>query len=159
MRYFLLDKVTSIEIGKVATGVKCVTLTDETLHDHFPDHPILPGALITEGLAQLSGFLLEISVNTESTLDLRRAVLVQIDKMKFHNHCGPGDRLEFRAIIESLHEDAAQLSVEALSEGEKKAAGRLTFALLKIDSPKITAQRVEVYKLWTRDLKHCPTLR
>ena len=44
MRYYLIDKVTALQVGTSATGVKCVTLTDEVLHDHFPDHPMLPGA-------------------------------------------------------------------------------------------------------------------
>ena len=46
MRYFLIDKVTELVPGERARGVKNVTLSDETLHDHFPDHPIMPGALI-----------------------------------------------------------------------------------------------------------------
>ena len=52
MRYYLIDKVTALTPGRSATGLKCVTLTDEVLHDHFPDHPMLPGALIVEAAAQ-----------------------------------------------------------------------------------------------------------
>src|SRR6266478_6488900 len=55
MRYFLLDKVTSFEAGKRASGVKCVTLTEDILHDHFPDYPLLPGALLLESMSQLGG--------------------------------------------------------------------------------------------------------
>src|SRR5207244_2123277 len=46
MRYFLIDKVTEIVPGERIRGVKNVTLSDEILHDHFPDFPVMPGALI-----------------------------------------------------------------------------------------------------------------
>ena len=63
MRYYLIDKVTDLVSGERAKGLKCVTLTDDILHDHFPDYPMLPGALIVESAAQLAGFLLEMSFN------------------------------------------------------------------------------------------------
>ena len=159
MRYFLLDKITSIEPGKSGTGVKCITYSDEVLHDHFPDYPIMPGALITEGMAQLAGFLLETTFNREDGGELRRAVLAQIEKMKFYKTSGPGDRLELSAVIESSLEDAVQVTVQASAEGELRVKGRLTFAMLKIDSTRVTQQRLELYKVWTRDLKNCPALR
>src|SRR5262249_56251763 len=57
MRYFLVDKVTELVPGERIRGVKCVSLSDEVLHDHFPDFPVMPGALIVEAGAQLAGFL------------------------------------------------------------------------------------------------------
>lgn len=162
MKYFLLDRIDAIEIGKEARGTKCITLTDEVLHDHFPDHPILPGALIVEGLAQLAGFLLEATVNRGDTSDnqtVRRAILAQVDKMKFHHMSGPGDSLTYTTKIEFLREDAAQVSVEAACGAERRAAGKLTFALLPIDSPNVTAQRLSVYKIWTRQLSNPPAYR
>ena len=68
MRFFLIDKVTEIVPGKHVRGVKNVTLADEILHDHFPDHPIMPGrAGHPRRRPQLAGFLLEV------TLTRRRA--------------------------------------------------------------------------------------
>jgi len=159
VRYFLVDKVTSIEVGKKITGIKCVTYSDETLHDHFPDHPVLPGALIVEGLAQIAGFLLELSVNTDEAVDVRRAMLAQIDKMKFYETTGPGECLDYTVTVSSLHTDAAQVQVEATKQGVMAAKGRLNFALLTIDSIKISEQRQQLYKVWTRDLDHCPSFR
>jgi len=46
VRYFLLDKITAFQPNTFARGVKNVSLSDEVLHDHFPDHPIFPGALL-----------------------------------------------------------------------------------------------------------------
>jgi 3-hydroxyacyl-[acyl-carrier-protein] dehydratase len=159
MRYYLLDQVTSIEVGSEARGRKCITFTDEILHDHFPDYPILPGALLTEGLAQLAGLILEVTFNRDDAREIRRAVLVQIEKMKFHATSSPGDRLDYLAKIDSLLEDAGQVSVEASCDGEVRAKGRLTFSMIKIDSPRVTAQRQEVYRIWTRNIPNCPPLR
>lgn len=159
MRYYLLDRVTSVEVGKQITGLKCITYTDEILHDHFPDYPILPGAMITEGLAQLAGLLLELTFNADPSKKVRRAVLAQIEKMKFYSVSSPGDRLEYRAKVDSLLEDAGQVSVEAHCDGEQRAKGRLTFAMLEIDSPRVTAQRQEIYGVWTRKLQNFPPIR
>ncbi len=159
MKYYLVDKVTSIETGREIRGLKCITYADEILHDHFPDYPILPGALMTEGLAQLAGLLLELTFNHDDSKPVRRAVLAQIEKMKFHKTSGPGDRLEYSAKVDSLLEDAAQVSVEAACDGEVRGRGRLTFMMLPIDSPRVTAQRVNTYRVWTRDLPNSPRLR
>ena len=63
MRFFLIDRVTELVAGERARGIKTVSLSDDVLHDHFPDYPIMPGTLILESAAQLGGFLVEMSVN------------------------------------------------------------------------------------------------
>ena len=90
MRYFLIDKITDLVIGERARGVKNISLTEEVLHDHFPDYPVMPGALIVEAAAQLGGFLVEMTVNREGTPPAR-AILAQIDRAKFYEAAGPGD--------------------------------------------------------------------
>lgn len=159
MRFFLLDMITDLQIGKEATGVKCISLTEQVLHDHFPDHPIYPGALITEGLAQVAGFVLEMTFNQDENVAVRRAVLAQIDKMKFYQTSGPGDKLTYRAKIESTMTDSALISVEATCDGEKRATGRLMFMMMEVPSEKLSEQRVSLYKTWTRKMSQCPTFR
>ena len=152
MRYFMIDRVVEFAPGEFARGVKCVTLTDETLHDHFPDHPVLPGALILEACAQLGGFLLEESPAV-SDGGARRALLVQIDKAKFHETCGPGDRLEIEATLGAIREDAAQVDAEVSVEGRRVARAQLTFMMKEIPSRRLRAQRRYLYHLWTKNLK------
>jgi 3-hydroxyacyl-[acyl-carrier-protein] dehydratase len=149
MRYYLIDKVTALQVGTSATGVKCVTLTDDILHDHFPDHPMLPGALIVEAAAQLAGFLLEMTFNRPDAPVLR-ALLVQIQRAKFHEAVGPGDRLEIVTTLESERESSAQVAFHATVEGKDVARGTLTFVLRSIDSARVHEQRRYVYGLWTR---------
>ena len=150
MRYYLIDKVTELTVGARARGVKCATLTDEILHDHFPDFPMLPGALIVEAAAQLAGFLLEMTFNQPGQ-PVVRALLVQIQRAKFHDPVTPGDRLEIVTTIESTREASAQVGFEARVEGKDAARGTLTFVLRGIDSPRVHEQRRYVYALWTRD--------
>jgi|SRR5882724_5472224 len=157
MRYFLLDKITSFEAGKRASGVKCVTLTDDILHDHFPDYPLLPGALLLESMSQLGGFLVELSFHTHGG-PVRRAVLAQIKDAKFHHGCKPGDRILLEAAIESQLEGAARVTVLASVEGERVARSDLTFVLREIDSPRVHEQRRQIYRLWTQDLKPPPII-
>src|SRR3989475_7482781 len=92
MRYYLIDKVTELVPGERASGVKNITLSDEILHDHFPDYPVMPGTLILEAAAQLAGFLLEMTFN-KAGAPLLRALLIQVQQAKFHETAGPGGRL------------------------------------------------------------------
>lgn len=157
MRYFLIDKVTEFVPGVRARGLKCVTLTDEILHDHFPDYPVMPGVLILESLAQLAGFLLETSLNQEGA-PLRRAVLAQVQQAKFHEMAGPGDRLELDVSLESSFEGAAQLAGEARVGEKKVVRALLTFVMKEIPSERVHEQRRAVYGLWTKDLKPPPRI-
>src|SRR5215208_2366717 len=133
MRYILLDRITECEPGKRARGLKAVTLTDDVLHDHFPDYPILPGALVIEAAAQLAGFLLEVSTNRAGE-EPHRALLVQIDRAKFHRPAQPGDSIELFAELGPAMDAAAKLEVGADVRGERVMRGTLTFLLKRIDS-------------------------
>src|SRR5262245_59290182 len=126
MRYFLLDKVTELVPGERARGVKNVTLTDEILHDHFPDYPIMPGVLVLEAASQLAGFLLETPRNKPGE-PLRRALLVQIELAKFHEPAGPGDQLDILVTLDSLREAAAQVTAEVRAGPKRVARAALTF--------------------------------
>lgn len=150
MRYFLIDRITEYSEGESAAGVKNVTLTDEVLHDHFPDYPVMPGALVIEALAQLSGFLLEMTYNKPG--NIRRALLAQIDNAKFHRPAEPGDRLELHSRVEQRLGDAVKVSAEAAIEGEKAVRASLTFVMKELDSEKVHEQRRYLYKLWTKNL-------
>jgi 3-hydroxyacyl-[acyl-carrier-protein] dehydratase len=152
MRYYLIDKVTELAPGVRASGIKCVTLTDEVLHDHFPDYPMFPGALIVEAAAQLAGFLLEMTFNGDGK-PLVRALLVQIQRAKFYQPVGPGEAMQVEVTIDSTRESSAQIGFDARVGDRRAARGTLQFVLREIDIPRIHEQRRAVYALWTRDLQ------
>ena len=148
MRFFLVDKVTELEPGSHICGIKCVSLTEQVLHDHFPDHPIMPGTLLVEGLAQLAGFLLERTWKEPKT----RAVLLQLKNAKFRAVATPGDRLEMRVSLESQLGGSSRISGVIDCEGKRIADASLTFSKQTIESEKLHRQREDLYRLWTTDL-------
>jgi 3-hydroxyacyl-[acyl-carrier-protein] dehydratase len=160
MRYFLLDAVTELVPGERAAGLKCVTLTDEVLHDHFPDHPILPGALIVEAAAQLGGLLVESTLNPppkELGDDLpRRAVLAMIEKVKLHDAAGPGDRLTIQVEFKGEIAGSAKVSFQVSADERKIARGALTFVLREVASLRVHEQRRQLYQIWMRNLADAP---
>lgn len=158
MRYFLFDKVTKVKVGESVEGVKAITLSDPILHDHFPDYPIMPGALIMEGLAQLAGFLLETTIN-QTDENIKRAVFIQVDKLKFYKTSGPGELLTYHSQIKSIMDDSARVTVQASCGDEVRAKGTLTFQMMDINSENVTKQRMDLYRIWTKGLENCPTLR
>jgi 3-hydroxymyristoyl/3-hydroxydecanoyl-(acyl carrier protein) dehydratase len=152
MRFFLIDRVTELVAGERARGIKTVSLSDEVLHDHFPDYPVLPGALVLESAAQLGGFLVEMSVNKPGA-PLLRAVLVQVDQARFHEPAGPGDTLEVTVTLDSTLAGAAQVAAEVRAGQRRIARATLTFVLRSIDSERVHEQRRALYRVWTRTLE------
>lgn len=147
MRYLLLDRITSLNPPESATGVKCVSLSDDIFQDHFPGYPIMPGALILEGLAQLGGVLLEASMRERGRHDLH-ALLTMVERAKFRRLVQPGDKLDYQAQVLQLSEDGGKVKVTALIDGKKAADAELMFAFAKVLNPRLIQLRRDVLNLW-----------
>lgn len=147
MRYVLLDRITSLDPPEFAGGVKCVSLADDIFVDHFPGHPVMPGALILEALAQLGGVLLEATLRQRGQSDLH-ALLTMVDKARFKRLVRPGDRLALEAFGLHASEDGGRVRTSAKLEGEVAAEAELTFAFARVTEPKILERRREVLNVW-----------
>jgi 3-hydroxyacyl-[acyl-carrier-protein] dehydratase len=109
MRYVLVDRLLEVDPGNRARGCKNVTQTDEIFEHHFPGLPVMPGCLVLEALAQLSGLL------ATASLDFRvMPMLLMVDRAKFRHMVRPGDQLLLEADVVSLGEGAARLRTRAL---------------------------------------------
>ncbi len=98
--FLLIDKVTDLVTGETLTGYKNVTIGEHIFQGHFPDHPIYPGVMILEGMAQAGGILAFRSMNaTEEEIANKVVYFMSIDKAKFRNPVRPGDRLEYRISV------------------------------------------------------------
>jgi 3-hydroxyacyl-[acyl-carrier-protein] dehydratase len=147
VRFLLLDRITDLSPPTSATGVKCVSLAEPWTLDHFPGHPVFPGALILEGMAQLGGVLLEATLRGRGHVD-RHAILLAADRVRFRAAVFPGDRLEHHATLEHANEDGGRVVTESRREGAKVAEASLTFAVVPVTNPVVLARRREVLHLW-----------
>jgi 3-hydroxyacyl-[acyl-carrier-protein] dehydratase len=147
VRYILLDRITELAPPEHARGVKCVSLSDDIFVDHFPGHPIMPGALILESMAQLAGVLLEATMRTRDRHDLH-ALLTMADRAKFRRVVRPGDKLELEARALAATEDGGQAQAFARVDGQVVAEAQLTFAFAQVTNPKILAKRREFLDIW-----------
>jgi len=147
MRYFLLDRIVTLRPPESATAIKCVSLADDIFNDHFPGHPVMPGALLIEGMAQLGGVLVEATLRQRGQ-DHLHALLTMVDRAKFREMVRPGDRLELEAIGISAREEGAQVRALARVEGKLVAEAELTFAFFKIANAKLIQRRREALQIW-----------
>ena len=117
MRFFLIDKITRWNVGSDAEAVKNVTLSEDFFDDHFPRRPVMPGVLMIEGMAQLSGLLLEASLAKKSGHDAK-AVLTVLERTEFRKPVGPGDVLTYRASVIAVNKNGGKASAETLCDGQ-----------------------------------------
>src|SRR6185436_9656800 len=86
--FLMLDRVTKIEGNKI-TAVKNVTMNELYFQGHFPGHPIMPGVLQLEGIAQAAGILMLKQVENQEKL----AYFMSAESVKWRNPVRPGDTL------------------------------------------------------------------
>jgi len=146
MRYILLDRITSLKPPELATGVKCVSLSDDFFVDHFPGIPVMPGALILEGMSQLGGTLLEAILREQGRPEMS-ALLTMIDRAKFRAPVRPGDRLELEARNLAVNEDGGRIAGSARVEGKLVAQAEITFAFVKPENRRLLESRREYLNL------------
>ncbi|MFK5881649.1 MAG: 3-hydroxyacyl-ACP dehydratase FabZ [Sulfurospirillum sp.] len=99
--FLLIDRVIGLEAGKSIEGYKNVTIQEPVFGGHFPGHPIYPGVMIIEGMAQAGGILAFKSMDEEGQEDTKEKVVyfMSIDKAKFRSPVRPGDKLVYRLSV------------------------------------------------------------
>ncbi|GGD41684.1 3-hydroxyacyl-[acyl-carrier-protein] dehydratase FabZ [Malaciobacter pacificus] len=101
--FLLVDRITDMEKGKSVIGYKNISISEPAFMGHFPGHPIYPGVLILEGMAQAGGVLaLKSNDLTKEELAQKVIYFMSIDKAKFRSPVKPGDKLEYRIEVKKL---------------------------------------------------------
>ena len=125
--FLLVDKVEVIEEKKKAVGYKNVTINEPFFQGHFPGHPIMPGVLIAEAMAQVAG----IMMLRERPNKL--PYLTGLDKIRFKKPVIPGDQLCMEAKLVGMKSNIVRFAVEARVDKELVAKGEVMFALVPKD--------------------------
>ncbi len=99
--FLLVDRIIELEPSKMITGYKNVSISEPVFQGHFPNHPIYPGVMIIEGMAQAGGVLAFQSASKEEQDAAKEKVVyfMSIDKCKFRNPVVPGDQLVYKLTV------------------------------------------------------------
>jgi UDP-3-O-[3-hydroxymyristoyl] N-acetylglucosamine deacetylase/3-hydroxyacyl-[acyl-carrier-protein] dehydratase len=113
--FLLVDRILEIEEKKRIVGLKNVTINEPFFQGHFPGHPIMPGVLIIEAMAQVGGMLLLGSVPDPDT---KVVYFMSLDNVKFRRPVKPGDQLRFELDVVQLRGTVCKMRGVGKVDGE-----------------------------------------
>ena len=126
----LVDRVLELEPGVRISAIKNVSANEPFFQGHFPGHPVMPGVLMIEALAQAAAVLTYVTMKTsypEGTLFL----FAGIDGARFKRPVGPGDQLNLEVTMDRIKRGVDKFTCRALVDGELACEAELMCALHK----------------------------
>ena len=113
--FLLVDRIVELEEMKRVVGIKNVTINEPFFQGHFPGHPIMPGVLIVEAMAQTGGVLLLGSVPDPGA---KVVYFTTLDNVKFRRPVKPGDQLRFELELTQVRGPVCRMRGVAKVDGE-----------------------------------------
>jgi len=134
--FLLVDRVVEFEAHKRVLCFKSVSINEPFFQGHFPAHPVMPGVLVIEALAQAGGLLTQLSCLTDTDIDGNKATdklfyLVKIDNAKFSKMVVPGDRLELEVVLNRTIRNMALYTGIARVDSHQVACAEILCAEVK----------------------------
>lgn len=125
--FLFVDRIIELDDDRIAIGLKNVSINEFFFEGHFPGHPIMPGVLIVEAMAQVAGVLMLHKTENHGKL----AYLLGIDNAKFRKKVVPGDQLRFKAEIKKIKGKTGKVQGYAYVDDKIVAEAELTFSLVE----------------------------
>ena len=132
--FLLIDKLTDIIINKSITGIKAVTFNEPFFPGHFPEHPVMPGVLILEAMAQTAACLVSYE---KKSLSLNNLVFFTgIEKAKFRKPVTPGNELFLKINFISSKRTFYKFNGEAFVQNKLVASSEFSAMLVNEEKAK-----------------------
>jgi UDP-3-O-[3-hydroxymyristoyl] N-acetylglucosamine deacetylase/3-hydroxyacyl-[acyl-carrier-protein] dehydratase len=126
--FLLIDRIIDLESSKRLVAIKNVTINEPFFQGHFPGHPIMPGVLIIEAMAQAGGVLL---LNTVPEPEKKLVYFTAIDKVKLRRPVTPGDQIRFELEMVQYRLSRCRMIGKAYVNGNLVAEGELMAAVVE----------------------------
>ncbi len=126
--FLLVDRIIEIEGRKRIVGIKNVTINEPFFQGHFPGHPIMPGVLIIEAMAQVGGMLLLGSL--VDSAEEKVVYFMSLDNVKFRRPVLPGDQLRFELEMVQFRGKTCRMKGVALVDGKVAAEAEMMAAVV-----------------------------
>ena len=120
--FLLVDRILELEPGKRVVGLKNVTINEPFFQGHFPGHPIMPGVLIIEAMAQVGGMLL---LGAMPERENKVVYFTTLNNVKWRRPVKPGDQLRFELELLQVRGSVAKMSGVARVDGEVVAEAEM----------------------------------
>lgn len=124
--FLLIDRVLECVAGERLTAFKNVTVNEPFFQGHFPHHPVMPGVLILEAMAQACA-LLAARTEQEESVASRVYLFAGADEVRFKRPVVPGDRLDFEVTMQRRVRRIWRCSARTLVEGKLCAEAQVMF--------------------------------
>ncbi len=125
--FLLVDRILEVEPGKRIVGLKNVTINEPFFQGHFPGHPVMPGVLIVEAMAQTGGMMLMDAVEDPQS---KVVYFMSLDGVKFRKPVVPGDQLRFELEMLKFRGKTCRMRGVAYVEGQPVAEAEMMAAIV-----------------------------
>ncbi|GGA07320.1 3-hydroxyacyl-ACP dehydratase FabZ [Dyella caseinilytica] len=126
--FLLVDRVIEIVPDQSVVTLKNVTINEPFFNGHFPNHPVMPGVLLVEAMAQSAGLLTQLSARVKGGSPSSLFYLAKVDNARFNAPVVPGDQLRMEVRLKRLLRSMGLFEARTLVDGKEVASCELMCA-------------------------------
>jgi 3-hydroxyacyl-[acyl-carrier-protein] dehydratase len=126
--FLLVDRVIEMVPDESIVAIKNVTINEPFFAGHFPGHPVMPGVLVIESMAQTAGLLTQISRRLKGNTGSPLFYLVKVDNARFNAPVVPGDQLRLEVTLKRLLRSMGLFEARTIVDGKVVASCELMCA-------------------------------